>query len=71
MRCPNETTLQLLYNHSWNFEKAVIVTENKTQQKVDFNIGWDKALESNKFCNYDPGEIAKIQEWQMFFEHSF
>lgn len=71
MRCPNETTLQLLYDHSLNFERTVMVSENKTQQRLDFNAGWEMALEKKMFCNYDPVEIVKRKEWKSFFEESF
>jgi hypothetical protein len=73
MRCPNETTLQLLYDHSLNFERTVMVSENKTQtqEMLDFNAGWEKALEKKMFCNYDPVEIVKREEWKKFFEESF
>lgn len=71
MRCPNETTLQLLYDHSLNFERTVMVSENKTQQRLDFNAGWEMTLEKKMFCNYDPVEIVKRKEWKSFFEESF
>ena len=71
IRCPNATTLQLLYDHSLELERAVMATKNKTQQKLNFDIGWEKALEKQMFCNYDPEEIVKREEWKTFFEESF
>lgn len=71
IRCPNATTLQLLYDHSLELERAVMATKNKTQQKLNFDIGWEKALEKQMFCNYDPEEIVKREEWKAFFEESF
>lgn len=73
MRCPNKNTLQRLYDVSLNFEEAVLAsdTENKMQQRMNFDVGWKKALKEMKFCGYDPVEIAKREEWKIFFAESF
>jgi len=64
MQCLTEDELQELYDTSFQIQKDVVPEyHNHGNGIADHEIGWQKALKSEKYCDIDLDALFQNQEW--------